>query len=113
MQGVANGVVERQASNAAIAQTSLSEDSLNRLAQFNENFATYVDKLVNFNFPTIPETIQLNANHVVEVRFTGAAALNQLEDSIKNLAMEETNNAMNEIWGQSNGSLGRRPNFMA
>jgi TP901 family phage tail tape measure protein len=113
VQGVANGVVERQASNAAVAQTSLSEDSLNRLAQFNENFATYVDKLVNFNFPTIPETIQLNANHVVEVRFTGAAALNQLEDSIKNLAMEETNNAMNEIWGQSNGSLGRRPNFMA
>jgi len=108
-QGIANGVVERQAGNAAIAQASLSEDSLNKLATFNQNFATYVDKLVNFSFPTIPDTIQFNANHVVEVRFTGAASLNQLEKSIQQLAITETNKAMNQIWDQSGGNFGRRP----
>ena len=108
-QGIANGVVERQAGNAAIAQASLSEDSLNKLATFNQNFATYVDKLVNFSFPTIPDTIQFNANHVVEVRFTGAASLNQLEKSIEQLAITETNKAMNQIWDQSGGNFGRRP----
>jgi hypothetical protein len=108
-QGIANGVVERQAGNAAVAQASLSEDSLNKLATFNQNFATYVDKLVNFSFPTIPDTIQFNANHVVEVRFTGAASLNQLEESIQRLAITETNKAMNQIWDQSGGNFGRRP----
>jgi TP901 family phage tail tape measure protein len=106
---VAEETVRQNAENSNVYTASLSEDSLAKLTEFNNNFATYVDKLVTFEFPTIPETIELNANHVVEVRFTGAAALESMSAQMSNMVVSETNKAMAEIWEQSGGNYGRRP----
>lgn len=88
---------------------TLDPASLEGLNTFNTNFATYVDKLVGFQFPTIPEKIEMIGNHVVDVRVTGAAAFESLQDGVKKMINSAIDEKMGQIWTQTNGALGTRP----
>lgn len=88
---------------------SLNTESLEKLAKFNIDFASYVDKLVNFEFPSIPEKIEMSGNHVVDVRITGAAAFEGLKKDFTNMMQTEIKKAMGKIWSQSGGQMGERP----
>ena len=88
---------------------SLDPTSLEGLNTFNTNFGTYVDKLVNFQFPTIPEKIEMVGNHVVDVRVSGAAAFDSLQKGMKDLINKSIDEKMSEIWKQTGGALGLRP----
>ena len=88
---------------------SLDPTSLEGLNAFNTNFGTYVDKLVNFQFPTIPEKIEMVGNHVVDVRVSGAAAFDSLQKGMKELINKSIDEKMSEIWKQTGGALGLRP----
>jgi len=88
---------------------NISPDSLKGLETFNTTFATYVDKLVAFEFPTIPEVIEMKGNHVVDVRISGAAAFEGLKKDFETMMQKEIKKAMGKIWGQSGGQMGSRP----
>jgi hypothetical protein len=88
---------------------NISPESLKGLETFNTNFATYVDKLVAFEFPTIPEVIEMKGNHVVDVRISGAAAFEGLKKDFETMMQKEIKKAMGKIWGQSGGQMGSRP----
>jgi len=70
------------------------------------NFGTYVDKLATINIPKIPEKIEMQGNHVVDVRITGAAAFEGLKKDFGNMIQAEISKKMNKIWVQSNGQYG-------
>jgi hypothetical protein len=105
---VSQGVATRQVSQQTEQQTQ-QQAPQDAFATAINNFGTYVDKLVNFEFPTIPDTITLQANHNVVVTFQGAAALEGLNDSMQHLAIQETDRALAKIWEQSNGQYGGVP----
>jgi hypothetical protein len=88
---------------------SIDPDSIEKLNTFNTNFATYVDKLVTFEFPTIPDVIEMKGNHVVDVRISGAAAFEGLKKDFEKMMQTEIKKAMGKIWGQSGGQMGDRP----
>lgn len=102
---VSQGVATRQVSQQTEQQTQ-QQAPQDAFATAVNNFGTYVDKLVNFEFPTIPDTITLQANHNVVVTFQGAAALEGLNDSMQQVAVRETDKALAKIWEQSNGQYG-------
>ena len=87
---------------------SLSPDSLKGLQLFTDNFAKYVDKLTSFEFPTIPQTIEMVGNHVVDVRVTGAAAMESLQDGIKKMINSEIDKHMSKIWEKTGGGIPKR-----
>jgi hypothetical protein len=105
---VSQGVATAQAAQQTEQQTQ-QQAPQDAFATAINNFKTYVDKLVNFEFPTIPETITLQANHNVVVTFQGAAALEGLNDSMRQVAIQETDKALAQIWDQSNGLYGGVP----
>ena len=76
---------------------------------FNTNFGAYVDKLVNFQFPTIPEKIEMTGTHTVDVRVSGAAAFESLQKNIQDLINKEIDVKMAQIWKQTGGQIGQRP----
>jgi hypothetical protein len=79
--------------------------------KFIIDFGSYVDKLSNISLPTVPDTIEMTGNHVVDVRVTGAAAFESLQDGIKNMIDTKINEKMGEIWTQSGGQLGKAPSL--
>jgi hypothetical protein len=89
---------------------NISPESLKGLETFNTTFATYVDKLVAFEFPTIPEVIEMKGNHVVDVRISGAAAFEGLKKDFEKMMQSEIKKAMGKIWDKTNGALGSDPN---
>jgi len=108
---------------ATQAQTiTVSAESLDGLTTFNTNFNSYVDKLINFQFPTIPDKIDVvltGGNHTVDVRITGAAALEQLNKDMQKTAIAimqpELQKLRDEISAKTGGAvkpsaaLGNRP----
>ena len=88
---------------------TLDQSSLDGLNSFNTNFGAYVDKLVNFQFPTIPEKIEMTGTHTVDVRVSGAAAFESLQKNIQDLINKEIDVKMAQIWKQTGGQIGQRP----
>ena len=88
---------------------TLDPASIEGLNTFNTNFGSYVDKLVNFQFPTIPEKIEMVGNHVVDVRVSGAAAFESIEKGMKDMINKAIDDKMTEIWKQTGGAIGNRP----
>lgn len=64
---------------------SIDPKSLAGLTTFNSSFATYVDKLVNHQFPPIEGKVDIN--HKLEVNMTGAASIATLEKRLQELAV--------------------------
>jgi TP901 family phage tail tape measure protein len=89
----------------------LSNESKSSMDKFIIDFGSYVDKLSNISLPTVPDTIEMTGNHVVDVRVTGAAAFESLQDGIKNMIDTKINEKMGEIWTQSGGQLGKAPSL--
>jgi hypothetical protein len=99
-----------QDQRAIQAQTLvIDQTSIEALNNFNLTFGSYVDKLVSFEFPTIPDVIEMKGNHVVDVRISGAAAFEGLKKDFNNMMQAEIKKAMGKIWGQSGGQMGERP----
>jgi hypothetical protein len=88
---------------------TIDPQSLEGLATFNTNFGSYVDKLVNFTFPTIPEKIEMTGTHTVDVRVSGAAAFESLQKGVKDMINTAIDAKMAEIWKQTGGQIGSRP----
>lgn len=95
-------------SNSSSSSTAYKVDS-SGLDSFLTNFGSYVDKLTKITFPTIPDTITMNGNHVVDVRVSGAAAFEAINENVKNMINTAIDEKMGELWRQSNGQLGSRP----
>jgi hypothetical protein len=95
-------------SNNSSSSAAYKVDS-SGLDSFLTNFGSYVDKLTKITFPTIPDTITMNGNHVVDVRVSGAAAFEAINENVKNMINTAIDAKMGELWRQSNGQLGSRP----
>lgn len=101
---------QQEPTTPTTAQTlTIDSNSIEKLNTFNTNFASYVDKLVSLEFPTIPDVIEMKGSHVVDVRISGAAAFEGLKKDFESMMQKEIQKAMGKIWGQSNGQLGQRP----
>ena len=100
---------DKKQKDATAQLLTLDSASLEGLNTFNTNFGSYVDKLVAFQFPAIPEKIEMVGNHIVDVRVTGAAAFESLQDGIKKLINSTIDTRMTEIWNQTGGAMGTRP----
>lgn len=62
-----------------------------------QNFGTYVDKLGDFADSIKGLEISLKATHTVEVLLNGGSVLAGMEESLRNLVITETNNAINHM----------------
>jgi hypothetical protein len=95
----------------SMSATSITLDpaALEGLNTFNTNFASYVDKLVTFEFPTIPDKIEMVGNHTVDVRITGAAAFEGLDKRFQEMINKAVDAKMGDIWQQTGGALGSSP----
>ncbi|NDB59471.1 hypothetical protein EB001_13620, partial [bacterium] len=93
-----------EADNKAMTAGTVVIDpkSLEGLATFNTTFGSYVDKLVNFTFPTIPDKIELN--HTVKVDMTGAASIQALEKHLQELAMKLVQPKIDELRNQTSSA---------
>jgi hypothetical protein len=89
---------------------TIDPTSIEKLNTFNTNFASYVDKLVTFEFPTIPDVIEMRGNHVVDVRISGAAAFEGLKKDFETMMQSEIKKAMGKIWDKTGGAMGASPN---
>lgn len=74
--------------------------------KFGTEFGRYVDRLEKIK---LPETINLNAKHTVDVRITGAAAFDKLEPNLTDLVVSEVKKKFAKLWNQSDGKYGERP----
>jgi hypothetical protein len=85
--GTAVNVTNGEATNTMTTGQLLTLDpaSLKGLNDFNTTFGSYVDKLVGFQFPVIPDKIELN--HNVQIDMTGAASITTLEKRLQELAV--------------------------
>ena len=87
----------------------LDQSSINSLNNFNSNFGKYVNNLVNFAFPTIPDKIELVGNYTVDVQITGAAAFEGFSKEMKKIADDmittRVNNLRDEIAKNTNGRV--------
>jgi hypothetical protein len=90
---------------------TIDSDTQNALSLFNKDFNSYVDKLVNFSFPTIPDKIEMVGNHTVDVRVTGAAAFESLQEGIKKLIDTSVSEKMGQVWNQTGGQVGKAPSL--
>jgi hypothetical protein len=88
---------------------TLDPASLKGLNEFNAKFGEYVNQLVSFQFPTIPESIKMEGNHVVDVRVSGAAAFEALQQGIKDMINTVVSEKMASLWNTTGGALGVRP----
>jgi hypothetical protein len=101
---------QQEPTTPTTAQTlTIDSNSIEKLNTFNTNFGSYVDKLVAFKFPTIPDVIEMKGSHVVDVRISGAAAFEGLKKDFEGMMQTEIKKAMGKIWGQSKGEMGERP----
>ena len=89
-----------------MSPVSFDQKALDGLVAFNVSFGSYVDKLIGFQFPTIPDKIEMNGKHTVDVTVSGAAAFDALQDGIKKLINTEISAKMAQIWQKSGGDLG-------
>jgi hypothetical protein len=90
---------------------TINNETQNALSLFNKDFGSYVDKLVNFSFPSIPDKIEMVGNHTVDVRIAGAAAFEALQEGVKQLINNSIDEKMGELWGQTGGRVGKAPSL--
>jgi TP901 family phage tail tape measure protein len=73
-------------------KNALSNEAIDKFNQAANKLADNLGKLEKIN---IPDKIQLEGNHKVEVVINGAAVLQDLQPGIQALILQEINNAMN------------------
>jgi TP901 family phage tail tape measure protein len=72
-----------------------------------DSFGKYVQDLSNIK---LPNKIEINiVAQPIEVRITGAAALEGMSEGIRNMVVSEVNQKMSKIWGQTDGAIGNNP----
>jgi hypothetical protein len=72
--------------------------------EFVNKFGEFVTKLSQINIPSVIEV--KGGNHTVDVRVSGAAAFEALQEGVKGLINESISEAMSKLFTQSNGTLG-------
>jgi hypothetical protein len=75
---------------------TIDPESLKGLTQFNTNFATYVDKLLNHTFPPVEHKLEVNVAPV-QVQITGAAAFESLEKRMREVAETLVNSGISQL----------------
>ena len=73
---------------------------------FGREFGNYITRLEQIK---LPEKIEMTGRHTVDVRVTGAAGFDKLQDSMKNMIASAIKDKMSMIWNQSGGQYGERP----
>ena len=71
-----------------------------------DEFGSYVQQLSRINIPTIPSEITMRGNHVVDVRISGAAAFEGLEEKFNKMIKKQIGKKMEKIWNQTKGMAG-------
>lgn len=87
--------------------TNLFNGSVGSFGEFVSSFGTYVTTLQNFNFPTLPDRIELYTNGRIVHEVRGAAAFEAMEVRLNETIEEQSNAILNLIYNQSNGTLGK------
>lgn len=86
---------------------NLFNGSVGSFGEFVSSFGTYVTTLQNFNFPTLPDRIELYTNGRIVHEVRGAAAFEAMEVRLNETIEEQSNAILNLIYNQSNGTLGK------
>lgn len=90
---------------------TLDESSKQFLSDFGNklnNFGSYVQQLSSIH---IPDKIQMTGTHTVDVKISGAAAIEALDERMKKLVYNAISEKMGKIWQQSGGQLGDSPSM--
>ena len=87
---------ETAADGESNLQTSVSifERNVTNFGAFTKEFGTYVDKLANIN---LPDTIKLSGNYTLDVRVSGAAAFQSIEEKTKELIDKKISEGMDDL----------------
>jgi hypothetical protein len=73
---------------------------------FGRDFGNYITRLEQIK---IPEKIEMTGRHTVDVRVTGAAGFDNLQDGMRNMIATAIKDKMSMLWNQSDGQYGERP----
>lgn len=73
--------------------------------EFVSKFGEFVTQLSNINIPSVIEV--KGGNHTVDVRVSGAAAFESLQEGVKGLINDAIGDVMSQLFTQSNGQLGQ------
>lgn len=90
---------------------SLDDNTKNFLTGFQksmDNFGSYInkmDEIVN-RIPKIPERIEMQGRHTVQVTITGDKVWETLEPRMMNLIKTEVDNKMRKTWEKTGGEVG-------
>jgi hypothetical protein len=90
---------------------TLDESSKQFLKDFGDklnNFGSYVQQLSSIH---IPDKIQMTGTHTVDVKISGAAAIEALDERMKKMVYNAISEKMGKIWQQSGGQLGDSPSM--
>jgi hypothetical protein len=90
---------------------TLDESSKQFLSQFGDklnNFGSYVQQLSSIH---IPDKIEMRGTHTVDVKISGAAAIEALDERMKKMVYNAISEKMGKIWQQSGGQLGDSPSI--
>jgi hypothetical protein len=90
---------------------TLDESSKQFLSQFGDklnNFGSYVQQLSSIH---IPDKIEMRGTHTVDVKISGAAAIEALDERMKKMVYNAISEKMGKIWQQSGGQLGDSPSM--
>jgi len=72
------------------------------LSQFTATFGKFIQQL---NSLKLPEVINIQGNHKVDVVINGAGALQGMQEGIRNMIVGEVNKAMSSISKQTDGAI--------
>jgi hypothetical protein len=90
---------------------TLDESSKQFLSDFGDklnNFGSYVQQLSTIH---IPDKIEMRGTHTVDVKISGAAAIEALDERMKKMVYNAISEKMGKIWQQSGGQLGDSPSI--
>ena len=96
---------------ASVNLLTLDENTKSFLTQFKssmDSFGSYVTRMENIanKLPKIPERIEMQGRHTVQVTITGDKIWSTLEPRMVELIQKEVNNKMAKEWNRSGGELG-------
>jgi len=73
---------------------SIFGNHIDNFGTFTKEFGTYVDKLANIN---LPDTIKLSGNYTLDVRVSGAAAFQAIEEKTQELIDNQIKEEMEKL----------------
>jgi hypothetical protein len=105
--GVAPRNTYGQTNNESVNISGEARRFLDTFTSKIDNFGKYIQDLSNIK---LPNKIEISiVSQPIEVRITGSAALQSMEEGIKNMIANQVNQKMSQIWGQTGGEIGTNP----